>query len=155
MTGAGQDPRNSSFSGRLAFVSTLFSVVAASVREVEADMDAVELSQPERRTAFIVDPSVDPSPITLISINSILSWIEDFASAEGPDLIAKSGLIGLTRVVGIVSERLEPLVRELLDISKGTADQPAPHPGLTHSRVRNALQQLDDQLKQFNPSASR
>lgn len=158
---AGMDPSNGSFSGRLAFVSTLFSVVAASVREVEADMDAVELSQPERRTAFIFDPTVKVKgtfPFR-ISINSILSWVEDFASVEGPDLIAKSGLIGLNRVIGIVKDRLEPLVRELLEISKGAKGKPtanptgsSPHPGLTHSRVRNALQQLDDQLKEFvNP----
>lgn len=163
MTLEGMDPSNGSFSGRLAFVSTLFSVVAASVREVEADMDAVELSQAERRTAFILDPTVpmeDASGLETfpfrISINSILSWVEDFASVEGPDLIAKSGLIGLTRVIGIVTVRLEPLVGELLEISKGAEGRPtanlresSPHPGLTHSRVRNSLQQLDNQLKEF------
>jgi hypothetical protein len=150
-TGPGKDPRDGSFSGRLAFVNTLLSVVAASIREVEASMDAVEFSQPERRVTFIRDRKTGGN---LISIDGILSWIEDLALQEGPDLIARSGLIGLNRVLDIVNNRLEPLVDELVKISQGTSGlnpPPAPHPGLRHSRVRNALRQLLSQLLQFNP----
>jgi len=156
-TSVGQDPRNGSFSGRLAFVSLLFSVVAASVREVENDMDAVDFSEAERRTAFIIDPTVSAvnGVRSRISVDGILSWVESFALEEGPDLIAKSGRIGLDRVLEIVNTRLERLVRELVRISRGSRrGQPAPHPGLTHSRVRNALEQLSDQLKQFDPDIS-
>jgi len=156
-TSVGLDPRNGSFSGRLAFVSLLFSVVAASVREVENDMDAVDFSEAERRTAFIIDPTVSAvnGVRSRISVDGILSWVESFALEEGPDLIAKSGRIGLDRVLEIVNTRLERLVRELVRISRGSRrGQPAPHPGLTHSRVRNALEQLSDQLKQFDPDIS-
>jgi hypothetical protein len=149
-TDDGQDPRSGSFSGRLAFVSLLFSVVAASVREVENDMDAVDFSEAERRTAFITGPPLK-GVTSRISVDGILSWVEIFALEEGPDLIARSGRIGLDRVLEIVNTRLAPLVRELLRISRGKGGQQAPHPGLTHSRVRNALEQLSNQLKQFDP----
>ena len=147
-TSAGQDPRDGSFSGRLAFVSLLFSVVAASVRDVEADMDAVGLSAAERRTVFINDPTTTGGSF-LISIDSILSWVENFALEEGPDLIAKSGLIGLNRVLNIANSRLWPLVDELVLFSQPASTSLAPHPGLTRSRVQNTLQQLKGQLEQF------
>jgi hypothetical protein len=142
-TPAGQDPRDGSFSGRLSFVSLLFSVVANSVRTVEEAMDAVDFHQSERRTTFINDPVTG----SLISVDGILSWVSSVAVQEGPNLIARSGLIGLNRVLALVNNRLRPLVGALLAISRGA--MPAPHPSMQHSRVRNALQQLDAQLGQF------
>jgi hypothetical protein len=147
-TPTGQDPTNGSFSGRAAFISLLFTVVAQSVREVEEAMSAVEFSSPERRTTFINDPVSG----TRISIDSILRWIENLAVSTGPQLLADSGLIGLNRVLTTISDNIDPMVDELVKISNNTSilnPPPAPHPGLTHKRVRNALRQLDTQIAQF------
>ncbi len=143
----GQDPRNGSFSGRAAYVTLLFSVVAQSVRELLDDMSAVGLSAPERRTTFITDPV----SATAISVDGIFSWTENVMLNTGPRLLADSGLIGLNRVELTIRNRIAPLVNELLNISRGISatNTPAPHPGLTHSRVRNALVQLTNQIAQF------
>lgn len=152
-TPTGQDPRNGSFSGRVAYVSLLFSVVAHSVREVEEAMSAVNFSQPERRTTFIRDPNSTPTAPTPISVDSILQWIETLMVSTGPRLLADSGLIGLNHVLRTIDDHIEPLVDELLAISRGLATiyntPPAPHPGMTHKRVRNALAQLASQIEQF------
>jgi hypothetical protein len=148
LTPTGQDPQNGSFSGRAAYISLLFTVVAQSVREVEEAMAAVDFSQPERRITFINDPVSG----TRISIDSILRWIENLAVYTGPQLISDSGLIGLNRVLETISTNIAPMVAELVAISNGSSTDnppPAPHPGLTHRRVRNALRQLNTQIAQF------
>lgn len=147
-TPTGQDPRNGSFSGRAAYIALLFSVVAHSVRELLEAMTAVDFSAPERRTTFITDPVSGAT----ISIDGILSWTENTMVNTGPRLLADSGLIGLNRVENTIANRIAPLIVELLAISRGVSRNnppPAPHPALTHSRVRNALVQLANQINQF------
>jgi hypothetical protein len=142
-TPTGRDPRNGSFSGRLAFVTLLLPVIASEVRTVEAALEAVDFSHAERRTTFITDPVSQ----TLISIDGVLSWIYDVATREGPDTITRSGLIGLNRVLTLFANRLQPLLNMLISMASGTT--PAPHPALRHSRPRNALQQLNVQFSQL------
>ncbi len=139
-----RDPRDGSFTGRLAFVSLLLPLVAESVREVEVAMNRFGLGAEERRTVFILEQTTDSG--SLISLDGIFSWIKNFALQEGPNLIAQGGRLGLIMVVD-VADRLRDLVNQILNPSQPPMP---PHPTLDEPLVKDGLAQLAAALDGFS-----
>lgn len=137
-------PDDNSFSGRLAYTALLLSSVGQSTRDLRDALAAVGLSQAECQTTFITDTDIPGGE--KISIESILAWIESVADAEGPDMIARSGRLGLKRVLEVVEKHHLPLIGFL--IGEAIGPNP-PHPGLAQESVLVALNELRSQLAQF------
>lgn len=135
-------PNDNSFSGRLAYTAQLLAGVGQSTRDLRDAMAAVGLSQAESQTTFITDTTNNEE----ISIESILAWIESIADAEGPDMIARGGRLGLRRVLDVVQNHHLPLVNDLINEAE---DPDPPHPGLAQESVLVALNELKAQLEQF------
>ena len=122
------------FGTQLVLLQRALSVVAESVSEVAFAMDSVFLGPAERQTVRIDFPA--PTPPMLVE--ELLSWVQTYASEEGPRIIQDAGKRGARPVVSSTLERLHDLVR--------TADGRIRHPAARHPRVRRTLGELAAQL---------
>jgi hypothetical protein len=118
---------------QLVLLSRTLSVVAESVSEVYYAMNSVFLGPAERKmTRIDFAPGVPP-----MYVDDLFSWVQAFASDEGPRLIQDGGKRGVERIVPTL-DRLRGLVRD----SNGRIR----HPGAQHPRVRRTIEELGNQL---------
>ena len=123
------------FGTQLVLLSRALSVVGESTSDVAFAMDSVFLGAAERRTVQIDFPrTVAPGPMV---IDDLLSWVQRFATEEGPRIIQDGGKRGARTIVPTLT-RLSGLV----DATFGRIR----HPGGTHPRVRQTLSELHSQL---------
>lgn len=133
-------PGNEAFFGtQLVLISRQFSVIVETVNEVRFTLDSVFIGPAERQTLLL--KFVDGTPP--MYLEDVLEEIESFASNEGPRLLRDGGRISVTNNILPVVQSLQNLVEQ------------AHHPsninqlpdGLRTARVRNSLDDLQDQLE--------
>jgi hypothetical protein len=134
------------FGTQLVLLSRQLSVVAESVDEVRFTLDSVFIGPAERQTLEVKFRShagvPTPPPIFL---EDLLTWIDSFASEEGPRLIQDGGKFA-------VGESFVPIGTQLQQLVQG-ARNPAnvgqlPR-GYRTVRVQRSLEELADQLQQL------
>jgi hypothetical protein len=129
------------FGTQLVLLSRQLSVVAESVNEVRFTLDSVFIGPAERQTLQIVFSTGDPP----MFLEDLFTWIDTFASEEGPRLIQDGGKFA-------VGESFVPIGAQLQQLVRG-AQHPTNTPQLPRGyrsvRVRRSLQELADQLQQL------
>jgi hypothetical protein len=148
------------FGTQLVILSRQLSVVGDAVDEVRFTMDSVFITPSERQTLMLIfHPTVTlphrvPRPANIsdnhtnsqpMFIEDLLSWIQRFATEEGPRLIQDGGKFG-------VGNSVLPVVVLLRNLVLG-AINPANIGGLPRGyrtpRVQRALQDLSRQLDEL------
>jgi hypothetical protein len=124
---------------QLVLLSRALGSVAESVQEVYFVMDSVFLGPAERQTTVL---NIDGE--TPIFTSELLSWVESFASEEGPRLLREGGKDGVIRAFLPTARRLQGLVQGALDISKGDSQNPGRD--FHSARVQAALEGLKGEL---------
>lgn len=130
------------FGTQLVLLSRQLSVIAETNNEVRFTLDSVFIGPAERQTLQIgfVDQSLPP-----MFFEDLLTWIDSFASQEGPQLIQDGGKFA-------VGQSFVPIATKLAQLVQG-----ARHPhnisalprGYRTVRVQRSLQDLSDQLQQL------
>lgn len=132
--GAGFEP----FLGtQLVLVERSLSVVSESVQEVYLAMDSVFLGREERQVVELTFPGEPP-----LFVAELLSWIDQVASTEGPQLIKDGGKQGVISFQPTI-DRLATLAAGALVPPQNPASLPA---GYCTARVQRALQELAEHL---------
>ena len=129
------------FGTQLVLLSRQLSVVAESVNEVRFTLDSVFIGPAERQTLEIKFRSGDPP----MFLEDLLTWIDGFASEEGPRLIQDGGKFA-------VGESFVPIGAQLQQLVQGTRNPAniAQLPrGYRTVRVQRSLEELADQLRQL------
>jgi hypothetical protein len=131
------------FGTQLVLLSRQLSVVAESVGEVRFALDSVFIGPAERQTLQIsFSSSDDPPPMFL---EDLLTWIDSFASDEGPRLIQDGGKFAVGESFVPIAFQLQELVR----LAGHPANATQLPRGYRTARVRRSLEELADQLKQL------
>src|SRR5262245_30112154 len=127
-------------------LSRALAVVVESVEESYFVMDSVFLSSAERQVLelhFINNPE-----LPAIFLGDLLSWVETFATDEGPRLIRDGGKDGVIEAFSSTAEKLRDLVAATAALSG--AGLPA---SFRTARVKRALEELRDQLENVSDLA--
>jgi hypothetical protein len=133
---------------QLVRLERTFNSVAESVEEVYRGMDAVLLGESERRTVPInfeghlieVAPGVQVTPPSM-TVEELLSWVERFATDEGPSLIREGGRRGV--------QAIKPVAKRLTELVKAASQiKILPHAAFNGARVSRALSELAAQLEE-------
>lgn len=90
---------------QLVLLERRLAVVAGSVAELRAALDAVLIDADERRTR-----SIQVSEDEHILLEDLLEWIEDFATTEGPRLVKDGGRLAVTGALRSAASELQRLV---------------------------------------------
>jgi hypothetical protein len=94
------------FGTQLVLLSRQLSVIAESVNEVRFTLDSVFIGPAERQTLQIQFSSGDPS----MFLEDLLTWIDSFASEEGPRLIQDGGKFAVGESFVPIGTQLQTLV---------------------------------------------
>jgi hypothetical protein len=131
------------FGTQLVLLSRQLSVVVETINEVRFTMDSVFIGPAERQTLRIrfASPVDDPD----MFFEDLMSWIEQFASEEGPRMIQDGGKFAVRESFVPIAERLQHLV----DGARHPAFGNEIPPGYRTVRVQNALRDLSAQLQQL------
>jgi hypothetical protein len=123
-------------------------VVAESVDEVRFTLDSVFIGPAERQTIELNSTLVPPFLPPPIFLEDLLSWIQDFATEEGPRLIQDGGKFAVQNTFYPVAGNLLEMVSALL---KNVTDPFATGlpPGAYTKRVQKSVGDLNDQLQQL------
>lgn len=135
------------FGTQLVLLSRQLSVVAESVDEVRFTLDSVFIGPAERQTLQLNFSGSD-SPMFL---EDLLTWIQGFASEEGPRLVQDGGKFGVQNTFFPIAQQLQRLVTEAQDPNPANAGLPR---GFHTSRVQRALQELGAELVELVRLAS-
>jgi hypothetical protein len=133
------------FGTQLVLLSRQLSVVAEAVNEVRFTLDSVFIGPAERQTLQIVFPNASLNPSMFLE--DLFTWIDGFASEEGPRLIQDGGKFAVGESFVPIAIRLQQLV-ELLKIPTPTNSNKLPK-GYKTQRVQRSLEQLAGQLQQL------
>ncbi len=96
---------------QLVRLSQAMAVIVESVRETYDAMDSVFFGIEERNVTVLPFTLSSGESLTM-SVSELLSWVEHFASVEGPQLIEDSGKDGVF-VVSQTLDRLSNLLKQL------------------------------------------
>jgi hypothetical protein len=119
-------------------LTDLFEVLDTSVSEAGAALDSVFFDEDQRRTQPI-GPANDAT-----TVQGLFEWISEFATEEGPDLVAQAGSRGITAV----HDRADALLQTVQDFRAYiNAGAPAV---LRHPRVTNALAEIEAGLQNIH-----
>ncbi|HEX2327892.1 MAG TPA: hypothetical protein VHN74_04165 [Candidatus Angelobacter sp.] len=128
------------FGTQLVLISRQFTVISETVNEVRFALDSVFIGPNERQALLLefTDPALAP-----MFLEDVLNEVESFASDEGPRLLRDGGKISVTNNILPVVQSLQNLVEEAheplnIDVLPD---------GLRTARVRNSLDDLNDQLE--------
>ncbi|MGH8906827.1 MAG: MSCRAMM family protein [Egibacteraceae bacterium] len=126
---------------QLVLLSRQLSVVAETVQETYFVMDSVFLGAAERQTVLLrlSVRSVDET----IFLAELLDWVDQFATEEGPRLIADAGKDGVNAFTPTI-RRLAELVQAASDLQQRPGGEIPPT--FFTARVELALAQLASQL---------
>jgi hypothetical protein len=133
-------PDNLAFFGtQLVLISRQFNVIAETVNEVRFALDSVFIGPSERQTLLLEfsDPTLSP-----MFVEDVLEEVENFVTDEGPRLLRDGGKISVTNNILPVVESLQNMVEQAHNPSN-ILELPD---GFRTARVRNSLDDLDDQL---------
>ena len=132
-------PSQPAFYGtQLVLISRQFSVITETVNEVRFALDSVFIGPSERQTLLLEFSDGSPP----MFLEDILQEVANFAADEGPRLLRDGGRIAVTNNILPVVQTLENLVEQAHD-PVNINHLPD---GFRTVRVRNALDDLDDQL---------
>jgi len=151
------------FGTQLVLLSRQLSVVSESVDEVRFALDSVFIGPSERQTleikfpGTVTLPSPRPAPPSLVNdpsvstqrlfVEELLSWVQSFASEEGPRLIQEGGKFA-------VRSSFLPIVTNVRNLVLGATQMSLPDfqsmpRGYQTARVQRALVELGNQLDQL------
>jgi hypothetical protein len=140
---------------QLVLLSRALTVVSESVEETYFAMDSVFLGQAERQVTelrFDTDVFEKPLPFKPIFVGDLLSWIERFASEEGPRLIREGGKDGVIAAFSPTVVKLRQLSEATERISKSDSNNPTR--AFHTARVQRALTELTSQLREVEKLAT-
>lgn len=134
------------FGTQLVLLSRQLSVIAESANEVRFTLDSVFIGPAERQTLQINFRS-PPAPAGTPSmfVEDLLTWIDSFASEEGPRLIQDGGKFAVGESFVPIGTQLQSLVAgavrpvNVLSLPRGYRTK----------RVRRSLEELRDQLQEL------
>jgi hypothetical protein len=138
----GLDSLTPFFGTQLVLLSRQLLVVAESVDEVRFTLDSVFIGPAERQTLQLNFNSGDPPMFA----EDLLTWIQGFASDEGPRLIQDGGKFGVRNTFLPVALRLTGLVNSVLDSNGTNNGLPS---GFHTARVQRALKELGGGLQEL------
>jgi hypothetical protein len=121
-------------------LSRALAVVAESVEETYFVMDSVFLGGAERQ---VLELHFEAPDLSAIFLGDLLSWVELFATDEGPRLVRDGGKDGVIEAFSKTADKLSRLVAATRDLSAGGARLPA---SFLTARVTRALDELAGQL---------
>lgn len=146
------------FGTQLVLLSRQLSVVAESANEVRFTLDSVFVGPAERQTLQITFGPPAPALTPPMFLEDLLTWIDSFASEEGPRLIQEGGKFA-------VGQSFVPIATQLLQLVQGRPQAPlgsAPNtpipglpPGYATDRVQNSFEDLSSALQQLVNLAAR
>jgi len=125
----------------LILLSRILDVLAESVQEAYAALDSVNVGPAERQaTELTLRLDDEDRPIT---ISELFSWVDSFATQEGPALIRNSGKDGVV-ALRFTLTRLLSLITQAHEISR----QPSGNPtrGIHTARSQRAFQEIQTHL---------
>lgn len=128
------------FGTQLVLISRQFNVIAETVNEVRFTLDSVFIGPNERQTLLLefADPSLHP-----MFLEDVLDEVEKFVTEEGPRLLRDGGKISVTNNVLPVVQSLQNMVEQ----AHSPTNIGVLPDGFRTARVRNSLDDLDDQLE--------
>jgi hypothetical protein len=129
------------FGTQLVLLSRQLSVVAEKTNEVRFTLDSVFIGPADRQTLQIAFTPPDPP----MFLEDLLTWIDGFASEEGPRLIAEGGKFAVGQSFVPIAQQLQRLVLGLLSAAQSSSLPPS----FRTSRVQFSLQDLADSLQQL------
>jgi hypothetical protein len=121
---------------QLVLLSRQLSVVSESVDEVRFTLDSVFIGPAERQTLklnFGAGAQTDA-----LYIEDFLSWVQNFASTEGPQLVQDGGKLAVANSFLPIATKLSGLAKAAL---RRRPNSHLPH-GFFTARVQRSLQQL-------------
>jgi hypothetical protein len=130
---------------QLVLLTRQLSVIAESVNEVRFTLDSVFIGPAERQTLQINFGSPAPANTPPMFLEDLLTWIDSFASEEGPRLIQDGGKFA-------VGESFVPIGTQLQTLVAGAvtpANKDSLPRGYRTARVHRSLQELSDQLQEL------
>jgi hypothetical protein len=138
-----RNPHSNPFLGtQLVLVQRALAVVAESVQEVYMSMDSVYLGQEERQVVELHYFDCDNNRSSLF-VSELLSWIDQVAANEGPQLIRDGGRKGVLSFKDTIQELARLASGALITQQKEPKHLPA---GYRTARVQRALQELSNHL---------
>jgi hypothetical protein len=133
------------FGTQLVLPSRQLSVIAESVNEVRFTLDSVFIGPAERQTLQINFGAPAPAATPSMFLEDLLTWVETFASQEGPRLIEEGGKSGVGQSFKPIGEQLQTLVA---GAENPTNINSLPR-GYRTKRVQRSLEELADQLQEL------
>jgi hypothetical protein len=127
---------------QLILMSRQFNVIAETVNEVRFTLDSVFIG-PNERQQLLLEFAHPHFPA--MYLEDILREIDAFVTDEGPRLIRDGGRIAVNNNVLPVVDTLRGMIRE----ARNPANIGSLPDGFKTPRVRNALDDLHDQLNQL------
>jgi hypothetical protein len=131
------------FGTQLVLLSRQLSVVAETVQEVRFTLDSVFIGPSERQTLPLTlktDKKIPIPSTTNIFLEEFLSWVDSFASSEGPGLIQEGGKFAVKGAFAQIAVQLQIMAADLPTQLLGEA-------GFRTARVQRALAELASQLQ--------
>jgi hypothetical protein len=132
------------FGTQLVLLSRQLSVISESVNEVRFTLDSVFIGAAERQTLQINFTGEQPA----MFLEDLLSWIDSFASEEGPRLIEQGGKFAVGQSFVPIANQLLELINARRKPVSGQQVQGMP-PGYSTNRVQFAFDDLANSLKQL------
>jgi hypothetical protein len=137
-------PNQQAFFGtQLVLISRQFTTIAETVNEVRFALDSVFIGPNERQTLLL--EFSDPKLLPAMFLEDVLKEVESFAIYEGPRLLRDGGKISVTNNVLPVVESLQFLINQ----AHAPTNIDVLPDGFKTARVRNALDDLGDQLQRL------
>jgi hypothetical protein len=135
------------FGTLLVLLSRQLSVIGEKVNEVRFTLDSVFIGPSERQSLPInFPPDANGNPVPPMFFEDLLSWVENFATLEGPQLIQEGGRYAVGASFGTTAGSLLSMVQQIPANQSSTAPLPD---GFFTPRVQRSLQDLSDQLSQL------
>jgi hypothetical protein len=131
---------------QLVLISQTLDALAESVQAAYDAMDSVFFGPSERQATRLDFPIGEPS----MTVSDLLSWVDDFATKEGLQLLQEGGKDGLVAFSATIN-KLQFLV--FLATKESDADSSDPVHGFHTVRVRRALQRVQEYLQQTEEEA--
>jgi hypothetical protein len=135
------------FGTLLVLLSRQLSVITEKVNEVRFTLDSVFIGPSERQSLMLTfPPDSNGNPVPQMFLEDLLSWIENFATQEGPDLIQQGGRYAVGASFTATAGSLLSMVEQ---IPSSLGQEPSLPAGFFTARVQRSLQDLTDQLQQL------
>jgi hypothetical protein len=135
------------FGTLLVLLSRQLSVIAEKVNEVRFTLDSVFIGPSERQSLTLnFPPDASGIPVPPMFLEDLLSWVENFATQEGPQLIQEGGKYAVGASFGTTAGSLLGMIQNLPRDSKTSPGVPD---GFFTLRVQRSLQDLTDQFQQL------